>query len=85
MDVEEAIETARNTLGFNTLKEKQIEAIKAFLSGKDVFTSLPTGYGKSIIYGILLVWRCHTLRLPLGGGRVWGHAYNQLVQNGMRK
>ena len=37
MDVEEAIETAWNTLGFSTLKW-QIEAIKAFLSGKDVFT-----------------------------------------------
>ena len=53
MDVEEAIETARNILGFNPLKVKQIDAIKAFLSGKDVFVSLPTGYGKSIIYGIL--------------------------------
>ena len=40
MNVEEAIETARNTLGFNTLKEKQIEAIKAFLSGKDVYLHL---------------------------------------------
>ena len=36
-----------------TLKDKQFDAIKAFLSGKDVFVSLPTGYGKSLIYALL--------------------------------
>ena len=36
-----------------TIKEKQKEAIHAFLSGRDVFVSLPTGYGKSLIYAIL--------------------------------
>ena len=35
------------------LKEKQVEAIQRFLSGHDVFVSLPTGYGKSVIYAIL--------------------------------
>ena len=35
------------------LKEKQVEAILTYISGKDVFVTLPTGYGKSIIYGIL--------------------------------
>ena len=35
------------------LKEKQLEAILEFLSRKDVFVSLPTGYGKSLIYEIL--------------------------------
>lgn len=35
------------------LKEKQLEAILEFLLGKDVFVSLPTGYGKSLIYEIL--------------------------------
>ena len=39
-------------LGFN-LKQKQLEAVLTFLSGNDVFVSLPTGYGKSIIYAIL--------------------------------
>ena len=53
MDVDLAIKTAAERLGFKKLKEKQIEAIKAFISGKDVFVSLPTGYGKSLIYGIL--------------------------------
>jgi bloom syndrome protein len=38
-----------------SLKEKQEEAIAAFVGGRDTFVSLPTGYGKSIIYGILPV------------------------------
>lgn len=36
-----------------TLKEKQVEAILNLLSRHDVFVSLPTGYGKSIVYGVL--------------------------------
>ncbi len=40
-------------LGFQVLRQKQIEAVKSFLKGQDVFVSLPTGYGKSAIYGLL--------------------------------
>ena len=35
------------------LKDKQIEAISAFVQGHDTFVSLPTGYGKSMIYALL--------------------------------
>ena len=35
------------------LKPKQLEAIVAFCEGQDVFVSLPTGFGKSVIYAIL--------------------------------
>ena len=35
------------------LKEKQLEALLTFCLGNDVFVSLPTGYGKSMIYGLL--------------------------------
>ena len=45
------IETGRK-VGID-LKEKQLEAIQMFCSGNDVFVSLPTGYGKSMIYGLL--------------------------------
>ena len=35
------------------LKDKQVEAIETFVNGSDVFVALPTGYGKSLIYGFL--------------------------------
>jgi ATP-dependent helicase YprA (DUF1998 family) len=38
-----------------TLKEEQTKAIKSFVSGNDVLVCLPTGFGKSIIYGCLPV------------------------------
>ena len=39
--------------GVTALKEKQRECITRFVEGNDVFASLPTGYGKSLIYGLL--------------------------------
>ena len=39
------IKTTKIRLGFKILEEKYIKAIKAFLTGKDAFPSLPTGYG----------------------------------------
>ena len=35
------------------LLEKQLEALNTFVSGKDTFVALPTGYGKSIIFAVL--------------------------------
>ena len=35
------------------LKDKKMEAMLAFMSGCDVFVSLPTGFGKSFIYALL--------------------------------
>ena len=52
MDISAAIAEAANMVGMQ-LKEKQLEAIDSFVNGNDTFVSLPTGYGKSIIYGIL--------------------------------
>ena len=48
-----AIADCLRDIGVQFLKEKQLEAIHAFLDGRDTFVSLPTGYGKSLIYGIL--------------------------------
>lgn len=39
--------------GIESFKDKQDEALRAFLSGRDTFVSLPTGYGKSAIYAAL--------------------------------
>ena len=46
------IESAK-ILGIKWFKQKQVEAVESFLSGKDTFVSLPTGYGKSVIYAAL--------------------------------
>lgn len=46
------IESAK-ILGIKQFKQKQVAAIESFLSGKDTFVSLPTGYGKSVIYAAL--------------------------------
>ena len=53
MELSDALEEAARELGFEQIKPKQREAIEAFYLGKDVFVSLPTGYGKSIIYAIM--------------------------------
>ena len=55
MDVKSALRVATAMLEYKELKDKQKEAIKAFASRKDVFVSLPTGYGKLLCYQILPV------------------------------
>ena len=52
MDVS-MIEAAGRRLGFVDLKTKQKEAIVEFVSGKDVFVVLPTGYSKSVCYATI--------------------------------
>ena len=53
MDVMTAVTESGKLLGYDKLKTKQLEAISPFVTGSDVFVSLPTEYGKSIIYAIL--------------------------------
>ena len=48
-----AIIESEKILGIKQFKQKQVEAIESFLSGKDTFVSLPTGYGKSVFYAAL--------------------------------
>ena len=56
MEVKAAIVESGKILGFPQLKNKQIAALTSFINDRDTFVSLPTGYGKSIIYAAL---RCH--------------------------
>ena len=53
MDAVSAIQESLGQLQFEYLKEKQLEALESFIGGNDTFISLPTGYGKSLIYAIL--------------------------------
>ena len=45
-----AIKVAVEAAGYGSLKEKQIEVIVNLVKGNDVFSVLPTGYGKSLCY-----------------------------------
>lgn len=52
-DLKAVCEQAAASLGYSQLKPQQLEAMMAFISGKDVFVVLPTGFGKSLIYASL--------------------------------
>ena len=51
--VEGAISYGAKRLSIKQLNGKQREAVMSFVEGKDVFVSLPTGFGKSICFQIL--------------------------------
>ena len=52
-DLLSTLHQASQRMGIKQLKPKQVEAITTFVSGKDTFVSLPTGYGKFIIFAVL--------------------------------
>ena len=52
-DLFSVIDEAAASLGYTCLKDEQKKALHSFVSGKDVFVSLPTGYGKSLCYALL--------------------------------
>jgi bloom syndrome protein len=49
----DAISGAARMLGFDFFKPQQLEAVYNFMLNKDVFVALPTGFSKSLIFGIL--------------------------------
>ena len=51
--VEAAIDYAVGLVGIKALKPFQRDAIRTFVGGRDVFVSLPTGFGKSLCYAFL--------------------------------
>ena len=48
-----AIEEGLHRLGYDCIKEQQLDAVESMLKGNDVFVSVPTGFGKSLVYQIL--------------------------------
>ena len=49
----ECFREAAKSLGYDRLKPEQERVLSEFMSGKDVFVALPTGYGKSLCYAAL--------------------------------
>ena len=52
-DIRVLVGRAAASLGYLELKPEQEEAVASFVRGADVFVSLPTGYGKSLCFGLL--------------------------------
>ena len=51
--MEALVKRAAGQLGYSNVKAKQLEAVVKFCQGRDVFASLPTSYGKTLIYALL--------------------------------
>ena len=49
-EVASALSRAATKLGYSTLLPQQERVVRAFVQGRDVFVSLPTGSGKSLCY-----------------------------------
>ena len=54
MTLEAMVESAAQAIGIAQLKEEQKRTVCSFVSGNDIFVSLPTGYGKSLLTLLLL-------------------------------
>ena len=73
----ECLSTAAQTLGYTNLKPEQHRAVAELLRGRDTFVSLPTGYGKSLVYQVLPACaREILLRVP---GQIRDDAFRPMV------
>ena len=50
---DKSVDAAARKFGVDSLKKQQVSAVRATLCGNSVFVSLPTGFGKSLIYQLL--------------------------------
>ena len=53
MDLDAIIVRAGQKLGYSSLRENQLQAVRSFMEGNDVFVILPTGSGKSLCFSVL--------------------------------
>ena len=67
--VDRAIEAVCTNLGYAGLTPEQEKGVRSFVSGRDVFLSLPTGSGKSLCFAAL-PWIFDELHQQNGGSIV---------------
>ena len=53
MDIRASAIFAARNLGYEKLKDLQMDVLVSFVTGNDVFAVLPTGFGKSLCYACL--------------------------------
>ena len=53
VQVQRAIQSAGERMGHAKVKDEQFRVIEDVVRGRDTFVCLPTGYGKSLCYGLL--------------------------------
>ena len=75
--IDESLRVASLSLGHECMKPEQHYAVVELLRGRDTFVSLPTGYGKSLIYQVLPV--CATEILSRIPGLVRDNTFHPLV------
>ena len=51
--VNNIIQAAASSLGYAEIRLLQETAVRVFMTGSDVFLSIPTGVGKSLCYAVL--------------------------------
>ena len=68
-DIREIVGRAAASLGYSKLKPEQEQAILTFVSGKDVFVALPTGYGKLLCFAAPCVQLAERSRETVGSHR----------------
>ena len=58
------LDTLASDLGF-VLKSEQKEAVGSLLKGRDAFGVLPTGFGKSLIFQLLVLAKSRAFNSPI--------------------
>ena len=66
-EIDKAIDDAFGKLGHLSVKQKQREAVRCMLLGRDCFVTVPTGFGKSAIFHALLPLCTSTILEQLSG------------------
>lgn len=53
--LDDTVEYGLTELGYESIKPEQHLAVQCLLQGENAFVSVPTGFGKSLVYQILLL------------------------------